>query len=51
MKADLKNYTPKNVEYVLEDSVKELFPLALDFLSIDESKMEDGKTLKTRVIL
>ena len=48
MKADLKNYTPKNVEYVLEDSVKELFPLALDFLSIDESKMEDGKKLKNK---
>lgn len=29
MKADLKNYMPKDVEYVLDEAVKEQFPLFL----------------------
>ena len=31
MYADLKNYVPENIEYVLQDHVKELFPAELDF--------------------
>ena len=44
MKSDLKNYIPVNIEYVLEENVKETFPLELDFLHLDI----DGKHLKTK---
>lgn len=41
MYADLKGYQPKNVEYVLSDYVKELFPAELDF-----SAAKGGKEFK-----
>lgn len=31
MYADLRNYVPKDIEYVLQDYVKEIFPAELDF--------------------
>ena len=48
MKSDLKNYTPENVEYVLEDSLKEQFPLTLDFLSLGEDNLLGEKPLKDK---
>lgn len=43
MKADLKNYTPKNVEYVLDEAVKEQFPLFLDFMALQgEALLGEG---------
>ena len=44
MKSDLKNYVPANIVYVLEENVKDTFPLALDFLHLEL----DGKPLKTK---
>jgi hypothetical protein len=41
MYADLKGYQPENVEYVLSDYVKELFPAELDF-----SAAKGGKQFK-----
>jgi len=41
MYADLKGYEPQNVEFVLSDYVKELFPAELDF-----SKAKGGKKFK-----
>lgn len=41
MYADLKGYHPENVEYVLSDYVKELFPAVLDF-----SAAKGGKQFK-----
>ena len=41
MYADLKNYVPKEIEYVLQDHVKELFPAELDF-----SKAKGAKKFK-----
>ena len=41
MYADLKGYEPKDVEYVLSDYVKELFPAELDF-----SMAKGGKKFK-----
>ena len=38
MYADLKGYQPENVEYVLPDYVKELFPAELDFTKAKGSK-------------
>lgn len=32
---DLESYTPKNPEYVLDDDVRETFPLELDFKGIE----------------
>lgn len=36
MYKDLDKYQPKDIEYVLEDRVKELFPLELDFKQISD---------------
>lgn len=38
MYADLKGYQPENVEYVLPDYVKELFPAELDFSTAKGAK-------------
>ncbi len=38
MYADLKGYMPENVEYVLQDYVKELFPTELDFSTAKGAK-------------
>ena len=38
MYADLKGYQPENVEYVLHDYVKELFPAELDFSTAKGAK-------------
>ena len=48
MKSDLKNYTPNNIEYVLEDYAKEQFPLTLDFLSLPEDKLRGEKKLTSK---
>lgn len=36
MKSDLKNYVPENIEFVLEEGVKDMFPMELDFLALTE---------------
>lgn len=38
MYADLKNYVPKQVEYCIEDAIKEKFPEELDFGAIKGAK-------------
>lgn len=48
MKADLINYVPENIEYVLEDGIKDIFPLELDFLSLADEKLCGEKPLKTK---
>lgn len=48
MKADLINYVPENIEYVLEDGIKDIFPLELDFLSLTEENLCGDKPLKTK---
>lgn len=48
MKADLINYKPENVEYVLEDGIKDIFPLELDFLSLADENLCGEKPLKTK---
>lgn len=40
MYADLKGYEPKDVEYVLPDYVKEIFPAELDFTKIEGAKIK-----------
>lgn len=40
MKSDLENFRPKNPEYVLDDNVREEFPLELDFKSIPGEQLE-----------
>lgn len=42
MYADLKGYTPKNVEFVLPDYVKEIFPAELDFSKIEGQKIKNA---------
>ena len=42
MYADLKGYTPKNVEFVLPDYVKEIFPTELDFSKIEGQKIKSA---------
>lgn len=37
MLSNLKGYTPENVQFVLEDSVKEKFPQVLNFGEVDDS--------------
>lgn len=32
MKSDLKNYVPENIEFVLEDGVKDMFQWSWTFL-------------------
>ncbi len=48
MKADLINYVPENIEYVLEDGIKDIFPLELDFLSLADQNLCGEKPLKTK---
>ena len=48
MKADLINYVPENIEYVLEDGIKDIFPLELDFLSLADENLCGEKPLKTK---
>lgn len=48
MKSDLKNYVPENIEFVLEDGAKDIFPLELDFLSLGEENLCGEKPLKTK---
>lgn len=48
MKADLINYVPDNVEYVLEEGIKDVFPLELDFLSLKDENLCGEKQLKTK---
>lgn len=43
MIANLKGYEPKDVQYVLSDNVKDIFPMELDFTSI----VYKGKEIKT----
>lgn len=43
MIANLKGYEPKDVQYVLSDNVKDIFPMELDFTSITYK----GKKIKT----
>lgn len=38
MYSDLNGYVPENVEYVLPDYVKDLFPAELDFSTAGEGK-------------
>lgn len=45
MKADLKNYTPQNVEFVLEEAVKEQFPQQLDFISLEGDALRGEKPI------
>ncbi len=40
MYSDLKGYKPKEVEYVLSESVKEMFPAELDFVGIKDAKIK-----------
>ncbi len=48
MKSDLKNYVPENIEFVLEEVAKDIFPLELDFLSLKEGNLLGDKPLKTK---
>lgn len=48
MKADLKNYTPQNVEYIIDEDAKELFPLSLDFSSLEEEKLDGEKPITNK---
>ena len=48
MKADLINYVPSNIKYVLEDGVKDIFPSELDFLSLKDENLCGEKQLKTK---
>ena len=48
MKKDLKNYVPEKIEYVLEESVKEQFPLELDFMALKKDNLLGEKPLKTK---
>ena len=48
MKKDLKNYVPEHIEYVLEEAVKEQFPLELDFLGLKKANLLGEKPLKTK---
>lgn len=42
MYSDLKGYVPENVEFVLPDYVKEIFPAELDFTKIEGSKIKNA---------
>ena len=48
MKSDLKNYTPAEIEFVLEEEAKELFPLALDFAKLGEDKLMGEKPITNK---
>lgn len=43
MKQELENYTPKNPQYVLDDNVREEFPLELDFIGAVKSEKLETK--------
>ena len=40
MLANLKNYTPENIEYVIPQHVQDLFPAELDFTAIKDKKIK-----------
>lgn len=42
MYSDLKGYEPKNVEFVLPEHVKDLFPTELDFTTIKGAKIKNA---------
>lgn len=48
MKSDLLNYIPDNIEYVLEDFVKETFPLELNFTSLQGDALQGEKPLQNK---
>ena len=48
MKSDLKNYVPENIEFVLEEGVKDMFPMELDFLALTEENLCGEKPLKNK---
>lgn len=48
MKKDLKDYVPEHIEYVLEEAVKEQFPLELDFIGLKKANLLGEKPLKTK---
>ncbi len=41
MYADLQNYEPKQVEYCIEEAIKEKFPTELDFSTIEGAKLKN----------
>ena len=43
MKQELENYSPQNPQYVLDDNVREEFPLELDFLNAVQSEKLETK--------
>lgn len=50
MKSDLENYTPENPQYVLDDMVREEFPLELDFKSLPNVEPMPSKREQMRFI-
>lgn len=48
MKKDLKDYVPEKIEYVLEEAVKEQFPMELDFLGLKKDNLLGEKPMKTK---
>ena len=48
MKKDLKDYVPSEIEYVLEEAVKEQFPLELDFMGLKKANLLGEKPLKRK---
>lgn len=48
MKSELLNYSPEDIDYVLDDYVAETFPHELDFISIDEGALFGEKSLKSK---
>jgi len=48
MIADLKNYTPEDLEFVLDEEVKDLFPLELDFLALEGENLLGDKKLNNK---
>lgn len=45
MKQDLENYSPENPQYVLDDFVREEFPLELDFKGIPTENLETKRDI------
>lgn len=49
MKSELLNYSPQNLEYVLDENVEEMFPKELDFLSLEgESLLGEQPVMNKR---
>lgn len=46
MYRDLDNYAPSTVDYVLDEEVKEIFPLELDFKKVNENLSSVKDTIK-----